>query len=55
MDPDFRWSKLYDLKCGKPLAPASGGPVYTRKYTSCNVTLNATDPGNLVGAIAQAA
>ena len=53
MDPDFRWSKLYDLKCGKPIEPASNGPVYRRRYENCDVTLNATNPDHLIGSVAQ--
>jgi len=45
-DDSYHWSDLYDKasKCGKPLGPASAGPVYTRKFEGCSATLDCTRP-----------
>ena len=53
LDSDFVWSELYDRasRCGRPLAPASIGPVFHRSFEGCSVRLDCTVPNDCVGTI----
>jgi hypothetical protein len=45
-DRDFAWSAEYDRAavCGRPLGPASGGPLhFARNFTGCTVRLECTN------------
>lgn len=55
-DDDYVWDELFDKvsTCGKPteLAPAVGsGPVYTRAFEHCKVSLDCTDSASCKGDI----
>jgi len=53
-DKDFHWSDLFDKAsaCGMPKGPASAGPVFTRAFEHCQVTLNCTQADFCRGDIA---
>eukprot|EP00965_Chrysotila_dentata_P212964 6187362-Pleurochrysis_carterae.AAC.2 len=46
LDSDWAWTALYDLRCGRPAAPAlalgDSQLAYTRRYEKCSVTLDCT-------------
>ena len=44
LDKDYRWSSLYDMKCGRPVAAAArlSEGVYSRQYDACAVQIDCT-------------
>lgn len=48
LDKDYRWSSMYDMRCGRPVAAASRlrAGVYVRQYEACAVRIDCTQALN---------
>jgi len=59
-DNNFKWSELYEMKCGEPLdsMEQQGQSIFSRRYLNCNVTLDCSQAsegkGDCTATIAQA-